>query len=118
MKTYKQFINEAGYLLKESQERLDAIAASVSPYGQMISSMTPNGAVRLHSMHIKPEHRGQGIASDAVNELQRLGLSIVTSASAEPGSERRLHKFYTNRGFTRTDKGTNTYRWDPPSQQG
>lgn len=40
--------------------------------------------------------------------------NISLSASAEPGRERDLHRFYTKKhGFKRKDRDSDTYTWSP-----
>lgn len=125
MKTYQQFMQEArdpkdDYLktIEKNVERNKGVKLQLSK--------TPTSTVRIHGMHVSPENQGQGKGSRAMKIVQGLiknskkwqttpplkGASL--SASAEPGRERDLHRFYTKKhGFKRTDRESNTYTWSP-----
>lgn len=125
MKTYQQFILEArdpksDYLKKIEQNVKRGKGVKLQ------LSKTPSDTVRIHGMHVNPEDQGRGKGSRTMEIVKGLiknsrnwqttpplkGASL--SASAEPGRERDLHRFYTKKhGFKRTDRDSDTYTWSP-----
>jgi GNAT superfamily N-acetyltransferase len=116
MKTYQQFILEAN---QPKDDYLKTVARNIKrDKGVNVNiSENPRG-FRLHGIHVKPEHQGQGRGSRAIKILKGLakkrGKKINLSASPEPGRGGDLHRFYTKRhGFKRVDKDSDTYEWNP-----
>lgn len=116
MKTYSQFISEAR---DPRSDYLQTLSRNIerSRGVKVQASHTPSGSIRVHGIHVKPENQGQGRGSDAVRLLQkaaeRQGKGIRLSASATPGRERDLHRFYVKHGFKRPDRSSDTYHWNP-----
>lgn len=116
MKTYQQFILEAN---QPKDDYLKTVTRNIKRNKGVDVNISENPrGFRLHGIHVKSEHQGQGKGSHVIDILKGMAKkrkkNISLSASAEPGRERDLHRFYTKKhGFKRKDRDSDTYTWSP-----
>lgn len=106
MRTYTEF-------LVESQEALRKISAAWErkhPGMKFSAHQDQSGDIRLHSIEVPKEKRGQGIGSRAIKGLSNFAdknkKRITLTQQAEKGYKGKLDKFYRERGFV-PNKGRN-----------
>ena len=74
------------------------------------------GHIELVRLVVSEEHRGRGIGTQAVRELQSQGKPIRLEAAPEQGKKRALHRFYKRLGFRPIGTnfiGETVFQWNP-----
>jgi GNAT superfamily N-acetyltransferase len=109
MKTFEQFITEAN---PPKPNALETISRNVERKHGMKFFATPyhGNDIRLHSIEVPKEKRGQGIGTRALRGLTKFadktGRRIVLSPAPEKGKKEKLNRFYRSFGFV-PNKGRN-----------
>lgn len=106
MKTFSEFIVESNEALK----KITAAWERKHPGMKAVAHIAPTGDIRLHSLKVPKEKRGQGIGSRFVKGLSNFAdrnkKRITLTQQPEKGYKKKLDTFYKEKGF-KPNRGRN-----------
>ena len=127
MKTFNQFLTEAKPPKPDAPQTMAKNWERKHPGIKLHAYPSHSDTVRLQTLEVPREQRGQGIGSRAVRAMQNVAKKqnkrVTLTPQAEPGYKKKLDTFYKRLGF-KSNKGRNkdysvsdTMIYDPKSKR-
>jgi GNAT superfamily N-acetyltransferase len=103
MKTYKEFITEAKTPKPDAPQTTAKNWERKHPGMKLHAYPSHGDTIRLQTLEVPKEKRGQGIGSRAVRAMQNVAKKqnkrVTLTPQAEKGYKKKLDTFYRKKGF-------------------